>query len=274
MYQKSKIIHAERFKDVLKHLSYNTELVVDLDYVIMLAQHELGSDFWFEELVQHAKHQLKGRDDYMKPVLHVYNAVQHLVRMKPVEQHTAKIINALQDIGINVTALTARGLELSKSTHRQLRDIGIDLTDRIIFCNGKDKGTCYKSHLEYHGRLSSKHPRHVLFVDDKLSNCQSMERQLTELSIPHTIICYGAVTKDLELIKSESQRHETFRFHSKVQLHLIRDELPEPAEQAVKELALLPECFEKKHLEKFRFFRKTACFEEPLRGKAYQQHLK
>lgn len=108
-------------------------------------------------------------------LMSVYNSAQHFVRTSAVEPTIANIISALQDIGIPVIGLTARGYSIRHQTLRQLADMGVDFHETVLFLmtalrvwvalflRRGDKGENLNTFLSRLERV----PRHIVMLDDK-----------------------------------------------------------------------------------------------------------
>lgn len=180
------INESARFSDVLKKCSFNSFVVVDLDNTVIESAEDshLGSDQWFDALLQYANEIIIDTADAATLVLTIYAAVQMHIKAKAVDPEIVSVIKTLQDIGIPVLVLTARGREVIEPTLRQLNEVGIDFSKQwetgrsalildhkhtatycngIIFCEGYNKGKCLEKFFEERDYR----PSHVVMIDDK-----------------------------------------------------------------------------------------------------------
>ena len=205
------IFDSQSIRDILKYVSFDSVLLLDLDNTVMESQLELGSDQWFVQLCVHATTELTPSQNPIPLVIALYHEIQKMARAQAVEDVVVKIINTMQDIGIPVIAITARDHCLNRATTRQLGDIGIhlfnsDASNRelliteigkppmracyengIIFCGGKDKGQCFKAFLNDTGMKLN----HVVMVDDKLKHLEHVKDVATGSNIRFDGIRYG-----------------------------------------------------------------------------------
>lgn len=179
------ISESKNIRDILNHCSFNTMLLLDLDNTVMESIQELGSDQWFVNLMDYACRISADKLEAVSLVIAIYHAVQHHTKTKAVEFEIVKIIKALQDIGVPVLAVSARGPQITGPTLEQLNAIGIKFSRQwgegsfalpvddkehvpiynqgIIFCNGNDKGKCLKAFFD----KTNFYPAHVVMADDK-----------------------------------------------------------------------------------------------------------
>jgi len=188
------ISESKTFRDVLKKCSYDTFIVLDLDNTTIesIAEGNVGSDQWFENLFRHANAIKIDSDKATQLILTLYHAVQLHIQVKPVEPEIVRIIKALQDIHVPILAFTARSKKILEPTLRQLAEVDISFArqfgksnfefvidgghiitycDGIVFCDGKDKGKCL---AEFFKKIKY-YPAHVLMLDDKLKHLNSVK---------------------------------------------------------------------------------------------------
>ena len=236
---------------VLKHISFDSVLLLDLDNTVLESQIELGSDPWFVMLCNHAIKVIPDKDKAITMAIAIYHEIQQIVRAQAIEHSTIKIIYALQDIGIPVLAITARDRCLQPATVRQLRDIGVNLDalgitkrsidldgdfasnnkpfykDGIIYCGGKDKGKCFRAFLED----INGYPKHVVMVDDKQKHLEHVQEAVEDLGIRFDGIRYGFL----------DEKVAQFDFHqSHQQLECVKHRLPHETQYQIKLLDLKP----------------------------------
>lgn len=230
--KKNQIIESQAIRDILKLITHDTWLLLDLDNTVMESMMELGSDQWFAKLMEYGCQLLPDKEEAINLVILIYQSVQHHVRTKVVEPDIIKIIKALQDIGIPVLALTARDKSLIDTTLGQLDEVGIDFGRNrgshekriqleneavyhqgIIFCNGNDKGKCLKAFFAKCLGL----PAHVVMVDDKAKHVSHVQEAVESLKIRFDGVRYGYL----------DEKVRSFNFdESHVQLSQIKNKLP------------------------------------------------
>lgn len=223
---------AQSMREILKHLSFDSVLLLDLDNTVIESSIELGSDAWFVQLCTHAIREISDKSQAIIMAIHLYHEIQQIVRAQAVEEVSVKIINTLQGIGIPVIAITARDQCLEQATIRQLHDVGIDLDDQgfapmalslttaeqafynngIIYCGGKDKGACFSSFLE----TSNMKPRHIVMADDKLKHLEHVRQAVEHLGIPFDGIRYGHLDAKVAEFNFNEAHHQLASVQSKL----------------------------------------------------------
>ena len=227
-------------KAALKNISYDTCLVLDLDNTVMESSLELGGDQWFSGMLKHAIQVESNNEIAFASVLLIYYAVQNHVRTKAVEPEISKIIRALQDIGIPVIALTARGHSIMQPTIRQLNAIGIDFSRRsmstessvsyeqgIIFCNGQNKGSALDGFLKKCSYL----PRHIVMLDDKKTHLAHVMDAVEALGIRFSGFRYGFLDEKVTQFNMQIASH---------QLAHLKKRLSSDVQTAIDQLQLIP----------------------------------
>jgi len=221
-----------------KQISYDTWFFIDLDNMVMKPKLELGGDPWFNAMLKHANEMIP-EDKHLafQTVIVIYHELQAHVRTEAVEQDIVGIINAIQDIGIPIFAITARDAKISTSTARQLRDIGIDFSrnvpkdihhNGIIYCNGKNKGDNLKIFFNEIKQL----PAHIACFDDKGSHLEDELKIAIQSKVRFNGWRYGFLDEKIKTfdIKMANQ-----------QLAYIKYRLPQPVQEAIDRLKLIPE---------------------------------
>ncbi|MDR3503855.1 MAG: DUF2608 domain-containing protein [Legionella sp.] len=227
-------------RDALKAIHFDSWLVLDLDNTVMKPRLALGGDAWFEGLFTHCLQHNIAPTISQIALLSVYNAVQDFVRTSAVELNIVLIIKALQDIGIPVIGLTARGYSISQQTIRQLGDMGVDFSQNsiipdnnsscqngIIFCDGKDKGEKLKEVFTQLGCT----PSHVAMIDDKNKHLERMKLTLDSLKIPFSGFRYSYLDEEVQQFNMEQ---------ANVQLTHLWDRLSPAVQKDILDLKLLP----------------------------------
>jgi hypothetical protein len=185
----------------------HTLVIFDLDNTVLEAKQMLGSDQFFGYLMELAKK--RGLDENAAKEWSLSKAgyVQPRTGVQAVEAITPALIQSLQKRGIFVMALTARPAGWADSTLKQVASLGVDFratAPRLIsapmesaghFVNGvffltkkSNKGAAMLEIL----KQTSTSVNRVLFIDDKTSNIESVEKALAQTSIAHLSIRYSA----------------------------------------------------------------------------------
>jgi hypothetical protein len=162
----STIEECETIRHILKYCSYNSALVFDLDNTIFrpTREEDLGSDQWFQKALQRAMQIFPQRPQALKSAVTINDNLQKHIKVKPVEPHTQRIVQMLNDLGLLTIAVTARSAGLAETTLKQLHDIDVRFTkdatahdpvefyvqgrkvyyvNNVMFCDGANKGACF-----------------------------------------------------------------------------------------------------------------------------------
>lgn len=207
------IYETSRFSDILSYVSPETLVLLDIDDTLLLPKQTLGTDVWFiHRLNENVKLGLSLGDALYK-ALHEWIGIRHLTDVVIVEEGTDKVVREMQDNGIMVMGLTTQDMSLVHITPRQLLSLGIDLSRTspsdhdcylvashkllnnqgvllrhgILFTSGTKKG---ESLLNILNHLSLK-PKHVVFINDKLTHLKDVEEDLERNGIKFTGLRYG-----------------------------------------------------------------------------------
>ncbi len=175
------VVEAQKMSDVLSHVTKRSWVVFDLDNTVMEPPQTLGSDQWFEHMV----HELGS----VKSALALWERVQSVTTMKPVERTTPALIRQLQRRGLTVFALTARPASLDAVTRKQLATMGVNFSKIVSIGPTTSKGQALVSEL----MNSSSTPEKVLFVDDKEKHVRTVEAALDAMGMKNVEFRYGAV---------------------------------------------------------------------------------
>lgn len=205
----AEIKEARSMHEVAGYITPGALVIFDLDNTVLEAVQTLGTDQFFTFLVKKAEAQgLQGHFAKQK-ALELATPIQPVSRVRLVEGITKNFIRELQTRNYTVMALTARPASWTEGTLKQVTSLGIDFTRTapplssgrfagtpsgqyaggVLFLPaGLEKGPTLLQFL--HDR--NLHPTQIIFVDDKLTNVQSVDASLTEARIPAIAIRYGA----------------------------------------------------------------------------------
>lgn len=204
----------QSLREVLPSLGKGVLLVVDLDNTVMEPTGSLGSDQWFYHLLKRyqERERLAPREAQQKAV-RVWNEVQWLIRVRPVEPALPALLRAAQDRGVATLGLTARDAAISARTAQQLASIGVDLeraaplrgelrragirySSGVLYAGeGQDKGELLHRFLRDHARAR---PARIAFIDDKDYNVRDVERALRKHGRPAELFRYAAADARVE----------------------------------------------------------------------------
>jgi hypothetical protein len=174
----------------------NMLVVLDIDNTLLAMEQDLGSDQWY-----YWQKALEEEDPCHPALVDDRLAVQGAVffasAMRPTQDDAAQQVVRMQEAGLKVIVLTARGPGFKLSTFRELRRNGFNFwpsawppqqgfgqpfvpeggtrpalyEDGVIFAAGQDKGMTLKSVLDMSGQP---YPQLIVMVDDKQENLKSV----------------------------------------------------------------------------------------------------
>lgn len=205
----AKILEISKMSKVVQNVNNETLFVLDLDSVVMDVTQMLGSDAWCYTSIDKYIKAGMDKNEAKKKVYTLWEEVQKVSHVEPVEKDTPKLIRSLQDKGIKIIALTSRPPGVIDTTIRQLESIGVDFTRQPIY--KKDLNLVHNAIKYYKGIifkgefLGSKgdalnlfldkikyHPKKVVFVDDRKDNVESVDKALDLRGIDCSCVRFGA----------------------------------------------------------------------------------
>lgn len=224
----SQIIESDTIAEVLNHIEDQDTLVVfDIDNTLAAPQQELGSDEWFNFMIQEKMAEGFDFTQAANIILPTYFHIQFHISLLPIEEQSSEILYDLIQRGIPTMALTARSIYVANRTHEQLNQINIAFSmphaqsqelalsmpkpciykHGILFSDQNDKGEtllCFLDNINYH-------PKKIIFVDDKFKNLRAVEddlfrRQISFLGIRFTR-CDEKI-KNFDGAKAAQQLHQ------------------------------------------------------------------
>lgn len=191
-------------RQVLPAIRPQTLVIFDLDNTLMEPVQTLGSDQFFSYLVRQGTQSGLSEPVAKEKAIQISAAIQPLSKVRPVEPLMPLLIQQMQRRGQRIFALTARPQPWAPGTLRQVASIGVDfrttapdpqvssggeMINGVFFLkNGVDKGPALIAFLK---QLNLR-PSHVIFVDDKVNNVDSVSKALGQANIPHIAFRYGA----------------------------------------------------------------------------------
>jgi len=189
----AEIIETAHFDEMTQYMHPETLIIVDIDDTLLIPVQTLGTDVWFSSRLNH---HLKTHEDYSLALdrsLGEWEAVRHLTGVKIVEEGTDTLIRDMQSNHVVVMGLTTQGLALATRTIIQLNSLGINLSvtapakedhyfingphgvlyrEGILFTSGTAKGQALLKLLD----LLDYHPKRVVFINDKKTHLQDLEK--------------------------------------------------------------------------------------------------
>ena len=203
----AKIIEMNHMQSLQHHLSNDALVIFDIDNTIMEPTQELGSDQWFRYRIQKYIGQGSSPDQALENALAEWEAVQHLTKVKLVENYTADLVKQLQDKKYAVIGLTTRGLSLATRTVQQLQSLSVDLSKTcfvnketsflnphtvllrkgILFTSGTHKGNAFFKLLDETGYR----PKKIIFINDKATHLREIEEVAEKRKVPFLGLRYS-----------------------------------------------------------------------------------
>jgi len=171
-------------------------VVLDIDNTLLAMEQDLGSDQWY-----YWQKALEEEDPCNALVVNDRLAVQGALyfasAMRPTQADAARQVQRMQDSGLRVIVLTARGPGFRLATFRELRRNGFNFwtnawppqrgfvepfipengtrlatyEDGVLFAAGQNKGKVLKTMLEMSGLGN---PRVIVMADDKQANLKEV----------------------------------------------------------------------------------------------------
>lgn len=191
----------------------------------------LGGESWFDHYFQSSFSATGGVDMQLvlaKTVI-LFNALQQHATHRAMEKGTASTFNQLKAMNVPVFALTARSEDTSDATQRALAALGMEFhaedvfadstvfaaggqnihcINNAVYCSGANKGevirTMYRNAV-LQDRVASS--QHVIFIDDKMKNCERVFDAITELGKTPHVFHYTRILKS-EIQYNDELAHE------------------------------------------------------------------
>ena len=196
----AEIIEVGHFQEITEYLDSETLVILDIDDTLLVPIQTLGTDPWFLSRLEYHWHITNDRSRALDKALAEWEAVRHLTDVKLVEAKTDEIIDNMQRNNIVVMGLTTQGLSLSDRTPVQLQSLSINLSKSapssqdcyfingargvlyhhgILFTSGTSKGEALLQLLD----LIDYHPKKIVFINDKKTHLQDVEKSATSRNI-------------------------------------------------------------------------------------------
>lgn len=184
----------------------NLIVVFDIDNTLLAMEQGLGADQWYDWQKE------LGKEDRCNPQnvgnrFAAQGALYFSSAMRPTQKDAATQVNAIQDQGIPVIALTSRGPEYRLQTFRELRRNGYSFVhsaigpaggykglfipvkdgrfsryeDGVFLTAGQHKGQMLLALLE---KTATAMPAAIIMADDKQKNLDAVKETFAALDIP------------------------------------------------------------------------------------------
>ncbi|MBF8262517.1 MAG: putative rane protein [Parachlamydiales bacterium] len=220
----AEIFQIKSIEETSEHLQEDTLVIFDLDNTVMEPMQTLGSDQWFAYRINEYRQQGCSDQDALKATIAEYVAIQNVTKMRLVEPSTFQVIEKLQKNHVPMIGLTTRSLVLVPKTIEQLNSIGVDFSkttpvqmdmffenDRyiqfqqgILFTSGTSKGAALLRLVHESGYQ----PKRILFVDDKMSHLQDVEKVCSACCIEFVGFRYGYLDEKTKSLRTEIARKQ------------------------------------------------------------------
>ena len=209
----AKIIELKSMSD-LKIQTWNTKTLVvfDIDNTLLRQDSMIGTHQWGDYMKERAVRSGLPEEEAKQYQYKVFGELQNKLKVLPVEPVVLGLLRKLENKKIKHFALTARSSILKNVTAQQVKTLKhnfsknfptqnnlakIDkhLYEGIIFSGDVPKGELLKTIVEN----SPNKFDHIVFVDDKLYNLESIEKSFTNSKVKLESFRYGAAD---EFVKS------------------------------------------------------------------------
>jgi hypothetical protein len=214
------IYESDRMQDILSHVHFGTMVVIDIDNTLIESSMHLGSAQWRTYIRNKAAS--LGYDAAASELIldKFWMFAQHFVPVRLVDPAILSVIDQLklEHPGIIIVALSAREPSEMEHTRRQLDSVGVVLLNGsfrqhfalpaphhsiyhkgVIYCGDNKKSEAlfaFFQALKYY-------PKRVIFVDDKLSQVQEVEKFLEQKNIEFIGIRFSAADQRVKAFDPE-----------------------------------------------------------------------
>lgn len=177
-------------------------VVFDIDNTILEPVQTIGSDQWFEYMIQnYVKQGMKSKPAF-QAALEDWMQVQEITEVQAVEKATPRLIRQLQQKGVTVIALTARNQGMIDTSIKQLKSLNVKFSDYgigstrikdvefhkgILFVGNNNKGLVLAQFL----REQNIEAKRLLFIDDKQKNVKNVDDAFLNSGIVNINYRYG-----------------------------------------------------------------------------------
>lgn len=203
----AKISELKSYKNFdLKQDFSDTWVVFDIDNTLLRQDSMIGTHQWGDSLREHYKSLGTAAVSATIDQHAAFAKLQDYVSVVPTEKEVYVVLKHLQKKSIPHFAFTARGANLKAKTLEQIASLKYHFNDTfpklndltkfekhyqngVIFSGDVTKGELLKRLVE----AAVVKPKHIIFIDDRLYNLESIEKELAEQTIKLTSLRYGGV---------------------------------------------------------------------------------
>ena len=206
----------EKIDDIRESVNVDTLLIYDLDNTVFEPEGNYGSDQWYYYLAKVYRMDGYSKEESEEKALELWNNTQKLIKVKPVEYCTPRLIKDMQLKGIKTIGMTARTPATADATLEQLKSIDVNFEESSIHKEGAVHinnpslrgSVLFQDGVLFVGEKNSKgealmmllgdlsfQPQNVVFVDDRLRHLISVEKELHQRNIPYVGFRYGGADR-------------------------------------------------------------------------------
>lgn len=202
------IFESASITDLLPHTQPETLVVFDLDDTTFRTASMLGNDAWFNYQVSAGMQQGFSAETAVQHILPLYLVIQYFAQLELIDHNFPALLKTLANNNIHSMSLTTRSMGLVERTKQELTRLGVSFaqnapcdhdlalglthtacyTNGIIFGANNNKGKILLQFLDTIGYQ----PKKIIFVDDKRSHLESLERAIEYRGIRFVGLRYSA----------------------------------------------------------------------------------
>ncbi len=188
-------------EEIMSHMNEDVFLMLDIDHTLIEPVQTMGSVAWEKNLFQLYLREGFSFEEADKKAFERWKEVQHVTKVKPVEEKTGEWIRQCRDLVFHVFGLTARSNYLSNLTKSQLSLLEMDelftreiedfefllphpasFIEGILYCGHNQKGAVLESFL----KKNKLNPSKIICVDDQRDCLTELSQRLKKLKISFT----------------------------------------------------------------------------------------
>lgn len=206
----AKIIETATVNTIIPFVDDETWLLVDLDNTTFEGKQALGHTEWFYDKAHiHMKNGMT-LEEATRECYPEWIEIQKVCAVKPVETAFIPALTRLQEQGIVIMGLTHRQPSLVDSTLRHVNSLGLSFVDsapvKDTLIVPSQTPTKYIQGILFTGEYNKKgeifvrflsiinqKPKKIVFIDDKRSHVEEVERALMGLGIEYIGVHYTAI---------------------------------------------------------------------------------
>ena len=195
--------------DAIQLVDEDTWLLVDLDNTLFEAKQALGHVNWFYDEIEERMQKGMSREDSIKEGYIGWVKTQRVCSVQPLEVDFVPALISLQNRGVVIMGLTHRWPIVAESTAIQVESLGLDFTktapskgsfvvpaaNQALYLRGilfahdyNKKGDVFLSFLSEIQKMPTK----ILFIDDKKSNVEELEKTMSKYDVEYIGVYYTA----------------------------------------------------------------------------------